>query len=97
MLLYHGETLFDRANDDSQYFAKTVLGFMVSCMFGGHTFCFKNTTHCEIEFTISSWTKKTYKVAINQSLGEINALICDGNRNNQAFLDCLMQNQSNSG
>ena len=61
MLLYHGETLFDRANDDSQYFAKTVLGFMVSCMFGGHTFCFKNTTHCEIEFTISSWTKKTYK------------------------------------
>ena len=54
MLLYHGETLFDRANDDSQYFAKTVLGFMVSCMFSGHTFCFKNTTHCEIEFTISS-------------------------------------------
>lgn len=46
--------VFDRANDDSQYFAKTVLGFMVSCMFCGHTFCFKNTAHCEIEFTISS-------------------------------------------
>ena len=34
MLLYHGGTLFGRATDDPQSVAKTVLGAMISCMFG---------------------------------------------------------------
>ena len=38
MLLYHGGTLFGRANYDPQSLAKTVLGVTISCMFGGPTF-----------------------------------------------------------
>ena len=41
MLLYHGGTLFGRATDDPQSLAKTVLGVMMSCMFGGPTFISK--------------------------------------------------------
>ena len=35
ILLYHGGTLFGRATGDPQSVAKTVLGVMMSCMFGG--------------------------------------------------------------
>lgn len=37
-ILYHGGTLFGRATDDLQSLVKTVVGLMVSCMFGGATF-----------------------------------------------------------
>ena len=41
ILLYHGGTLFGRATGDPQSVAKTVLGVMISCMFGGPTFISK--------------------------------------------------------
>ena len=37
-MLYHGETLFGRATDNPQSFAKTILGVMISCIFCGPTF-----------------------------------------------------------
>ena len=40
-MLYHGGTLFGRATDDPQSSAKTILGVVISCMFGGPTFISK--------------------------------------------------------
>ena len=40
-MLYHGGTLFGRATDDLQSPAKTILGVVISCLFGGPTFISK--------------------------------------------------------
>ena len=38
MLLYHGGNLFVRATDQPQSLAKSILGVLISCMFGGPKF-----------------------------------------------------------
>ena len=55
-MLYDVGTLFGRATDDPQSLAKTVLGVMISYMFGGPTFISKMFAYCKIEFAISLWT-----------------------------------------
>ena len=40
-MLYHGGTLFGRATNDPQSPAKTILGVVLSCVFGGATFISK--------------------------------------------------------
>ena len=40
-MLYHRGTLFGRATNDPQSPAKTILGVVLSCMFGGPTFISK--------------------------------------------------------
>ena len=88
MLLYHGETFFGRATDDPQSLAKTVLGVMMSCMFGGPTFISKMLLTAKLNSSFLYEQIRLTIDAINQSSGIVKAVICDGNRNNQAFLDC---------
>ena len=85
MMLYHGGTLFGKAMDDLTSLAKTVLGVMVNCLFGGPSFISKmipirklNSQFLfeQIGITIQS---------IKESSGQVKAIICDGNRINQAF------------
>ena len=85
MLLYHGGTLFRRATDDPQSLAKTLLGVMISCMFGGPTFVLKMLPIAKLNSPFLYEQIGLTIDAINQSSALVKAVICDGNRNNQAF------------
>ena len=85
MLLYHGGTLIGNAIDDFTSLAKTALGVMVNCLLGGLSFISKmipisklNSKFLfeQIDFTFQS---------IKESTGQVKAIICNGNRINQAF------------
>ena len=85
MLLYHGGTLFGRATDDPQSLAKTVLGVMISCMFGETTFISKMLPIAKLNLSFLCEQIKLTIDTINQSSVIVKAVICDGNGNNQAF------------
>ena len=97
MLLYHGGTLFERANDDPQSLAKTVLGVMISCMFVRPTYISKMLPIAKLNSPFLYEQIRLTIDDINQSSDIVKAVICDGNRNNQAFLYCLIQNHRNHG
>ena len=84
MLLYHGETLFERSTGDPQSLAKTVLGVIISCMFGGPTFISKMLPIAKLNSPFLYEQIRLTIDAINQS-SIVKTVICDGNRNNQAF------------
>ena len=85
MLLYHGGTLFGRATDDPQSLAKTVLGVMISCMFGETTFISKMLPIAKLNLSFLCEQITLTIDTINQSSVIVKAVICDGNGNNQAF------------
>ena len=85
MLLYHGGTLFGRSTDDPQSLAKTVLGVMISCMFGETTFISKMLPIAKLNLSFLCEQITLTIDTINQSSVIVKAVICDGNGNNQAF------------
>ena len=86
ILLYHGGTLFGRATGDPQSVARTVLGVMISCMFGGGpTFISKMLPIAKLNSPFLYEQIRLTIDAINQPSGIGKAVICDGNRNNQSF------------
>ena len=96
-MLYHEGTLFGRATDDPQSLAKTALGVMISCMFDGPTFISKMLPIAKLNSPFLYEQIRMTTDDINQSSDIVKAVICDGNRNNQAFLYCLIQNHRNHG
>ena len=84
-LLYYGGILFGRVNDDSQSLAKTVLGVMISCIFVGLTFISKMLPIAKLNSPFLYEQIRLTIDVISQSLGIVKAVICDSNRNNQAF------------
>ena len=90
-MLYHGGTLFGSATDDPQSLAKTVLGVMISCVFGGPTFISKMLPIAKLNLPFLYEQIRLTIDAINHSSGIVKAVICHDNRNNQAFSDCLIQ------
>ena len=82
MLLYYRGSWFGRGTDDPQFLAKTVLEVMISCIFGGPTLISKILPIVKLN--------SPFLYAINQSSGEscytVKAVICDGSRNNKAFV-----------
>lgn len=85
MMLYHGGCVFGRSVDRPDCLAKTVLGIMIACMFGGPNFLShilpvarlnSKFLHQQISGTLD---------AIKQAGGHVTAIVSDGNRNNQAF------------
>ena len=97
ILLYHEETLFGRATDDPQSLAKTALEVMISCMFDGPTFISKMLPVAKLNSPFLYEQIRLTTDDINQSSDIVKAVICDGNRNNKAFLYCLIQNHRNHG
>ena len=85
MFSYHGDTLFERMTDDPKSLAKTVLRVMISCMFGAPTFISKMLPIAKLSMPFIYEQMRPKIDAINQSLGVVKAIICNGNRNNQAF------------
>ena len=86
MLLYHGGTVFGKAVNDASKKASTVLGIMVSCLYGGPSFISKM-------LPISSLTVKFLRSQIDQTCecisaanGDVTCIISDANRTNQGFV-----------
>ena len=85
MMLYHGGQIFGRSVDNPQCLARTVLGIMVSCMFGGPNFLSKILPVSRLNSTFLHEQVQLSIDCIEQAGGRVKAVICDGNRNNQAL------------
>ena len=77
--------MFGRATDDPQSFAKTVLGVMTSYMFGRPTFSSKMLPIPKLNLSFLYEEIRLPIDAINPLSGIVEAVICDGNRDNQTF------------
>ena len=84
-LLYHGGTVFGKSSDNPNALAKTVLGIMLSCMFGGPLFISRMIPISKLSSTFLFDQIKISLESIELSGGHVKAIICDNNRNNQAF------------
>ena len=84
-LQYHGGKIYGKATNKPGELATSVLGIMVKCLFGGPTFLFKMVpvTKLDAKFLFDQ-VSDTLKL-IRQVEGNPVAVICDGNRTNQAF------------
>lgn len=89
MMLYHGGQVFGRSADNPECLAKTVLGIMISCMFGGPNFLSKILPTSRLNSSFLNDQIQLSLAAIERAGGHVKAIICDGNRNNQAFFQLL--------
>ena len=86
-LRYHGGAVFGKAANDTTKLAKTVLCFMVKCLFGGPSFLAKMIPVCKLDaaFQYAQFTPIVENIR-SQDYGEVVAAILDGNRVNQKFI-----------
>ena len=89
MMLYHGGQVFGKSVDNPGCLAKTVLGIMVSCLFGGPNFLSRILPISKLNSTFLHEQIILSAKAIEQGGGHVKAIICDGNRNNQALFKRL--------
>ena len=85
MLLYHGGQIFGKSVDDPNSLAKTVLGIMVNCLFGGPTFISKLLPVSKLNSTFLFEQMQLSIDCIKEAGGQVKAVVCDGNKNNQAY------------
>lgn len=85
MLLYHGGSLFGKSLDDPSKLAKTMLGIMIVCLYGGPKFLSRMIPISKLraDLLFDQVDKTTQN--IDAASGAVTAIICDGNRINQAF------------
>ena len=83
-LQYHGGEIFGNAENDPSSLAETMLGQMVVCLHGGKTFLTSMLPIAGLSSTFlhNQVTKTMENIA--ESSGKLKAIICDGNRTNQA-------------
>ena len=78
---YHGREIFGRAANNPSLLAETMLGQMLICLRGGPKFLINMLPVAQAHF--SGELNKTMD-AVKNSSGRLKAIICDGNRTNQA-------------
>ena len=85
ILQYHGGILFGKAVNNPSVLANTVLSFMIVTLFGGPKFLYKmlpvRNLNADFLFNQASSVLSSIKCVG----GNVVAIICDGNRVNQAF------------
>ena len=86
MLLYHGGTVFGRSVNDATKKATTVLGIMVSCLYGGPSFISKMLRISSLNVPFLRSQIDQTRECISGAGGEVTCIISDGNRTNQAFI-----------
>ena len=86
MLLYHGGTVFGRSVNDATKKATTVLGIMVSCLYGGPSFISKMLPISSLNVPFLRSQIDQTRECISGAGGEVTCIISDGNRTNQAFI-----------
>ena len=84
-LQYSGGTLFGKAVNNPDLLANTILTFMISAMFGGPKFVCKMLPVRKVDAKFLFEQTCLLITAIQKSAGRVIAIICDGNRLNQAF------------
>lgn len=89
MMLYHGGQVFGKSADNPQCLAKTVLGIMISCMFGGPKFLSKIIPMSRLNAPFLQEQLELSLDAIAQAGGHVKAIISDGNRTNQSCFRLL--------
>ena len=83
-LQYHGGSLFGFA-ENSDKLAKTVLGIMIKCLYGGPKFLIKMIPVAKLDSAFLYEKVTNIVNLINRLNGHAIAVICDNNRINQAF------------
>lgn len=89
MMLYHGGQVFGKSADDPKCLAKTVLGIMICCMFGGPAFLTKILPISKLNACFLQNQVQLSRDAISRAGGQVKVIVCDGNRTNQAFFRLL--------
>ena len=85
MLQYHGGILSGKAVNHPSKLANTVLSFMAITLFGGPKFLCKMLPVCNLNANFVFEQTNLLLDAIKNAGGKVVAMICDGNRVNQAF------------
>ena len=85
MLLYHGGTVFGKAQNHPSKLAETVLGIMIICLHGGPSFTSKIVPVSNLDTNYLHDQVVSSQANIEQAGGIVKAIVCDGNRTNQAY------------
>ena len=91
MLLYHGKQLFGKSVDNPSLLAQTVLGIMLICFNGGPKFLIKLIPISKLTSAFLFKQTELTVQAITSIPADVKAIICDGNRVNQAFFKNYIQ------
>ena len=84
-LYYHGGKVFGRAHNNPNKLARTVLGIMIKCLFGGLEFLVKMIPVCDLNAEFQYEQVSTIMKRLTQSGANVVAIISDGNRVNKKF------------
>lgn len=84
MLLFHGGTIFGRSEDNPSELAKTMLGMMIYCLNGGPKILTKMIPVSKLQSSFLFEQINATSQCVNAAGAQVKAIICDGNRVNQA-------------
>ena len=93
-LLYHDGEVFGRAVNNSSALAETVLGQMLICLHGGPKFMINMVPVANLNANFLYGQSMMSIDSIENASGKLKAVICDGNRTNQA---CFKQFEAIEG
>ena len=79
LLLYHGGSLFGKAENNPELLANTILAIMVKCLKGGPSFLCKMMTVCHLDASFF-FEQVCYVInSIKSSNRKVISVICDAN------------------
>ena len=78
-MLYHGGTLFGKSVDDPKSLAKTVLGIMFCCLYGGPTFLSKMLPISRLNSQFLSEQVSLSIDCVENAGAKVKTIIYDGN------------------
>lgn len=84
-LTYHGGTIFGKAANNPNILAETMLGIMINNLHGGPTFVNKMIPVTKLNSNFLYEMISENVELIEHAGCQVQAIICDGNRTNQAF------------
>ena len=82
-LLFHGGSVFGKAIDNPSKLAKSVLGIMVVCLYGGPKFLVKMLPVANLNAEFVHEINQTKKAIVSASGDKV--MVCDNNRVNQRY------------
>ena len=85
MMLYHGGSLYGKAVNNPELMTNSVLTIIVKYLFGGPSFVFKMLPVAKMAASFLYQQVQDTLEMIREAGGDIESVICDGNRTNQKF------------
>ena len=84
-MLYHGGTFFGTSEDNPMELSKTLLGIMAVCLNGGRKVLIKIMPISKLRSAFLFEQINLTHQKVDSVSANVKAIICDGNRVNQAF------------